>query len=65
MKNISELVFERQILLFGHVASLSSNDHAHKILSSGNPLGKKRGRGRLPKLFGLKFSFNKKSFCLT
>ena len=49
MKNISVLlVFERQMSMFGHVATarLSSNNPAHRILSCGNPPGRKRDRGR-------------------
>ena len=48
MKNISELVFERRMSMFGHAARLSPNDPAHRILSCGNPPGWKRGRGRPP-----------------
>ena len=32
--------------MFGHVARLSSDDPAHRILSCSNPVGWKRGRGR-------------------
>ena len=46
MKNISELIFERQMSMFGHVARISSDDPAHRILSCGNPVGWKRGRRR-------------------
>ena len=49
MKNISQLIFERQMSMFGHVARFPPNDPAHRILSCGNPLGWKRGRGRPPK----------------
>ena len=46
MKNISELIFERQISMFGHVDRLSSDDPAHRILSYANPAGSERGQGR-------------------
>ena len=46
MLNISELIFEHQISMFGHVARLFSDDPAHRILCCGNPVGWKRGRGR-------------------
>ena len=48
MKNISELVFERQMSMFGYAARFSPNDPAHRIISCGNPPGWKRGRGRPP-----------------
>ncbi len=49
MKNISQLIFERQMSMFGHVTRFPSNNSAHKIFSCGNPLGWKRGKRRPPK----------------
>ena len=40
MKNISELIFELQMSMFGHVATLSFDDPAHRILSCANPVEK-------------------------
>ena len=46
MQNISELIFERQMSMFGHVARLSSDYPAYRILSCSNPVVWKRVRGR-------------------
>ena len=54
MKNISKLIFERQMSMFGHVVRLSSNDPAHRIHSCDKPTGWKRGRGRSPSLWLIK-----------
>jgi hypothetical protein len=44
MKHISELVFEREMAMFSHVARLSPNDPAHRIHSCCNLPGWRRGR---------------------
>ena len=44
MTNISKLVFERQMSMFGHVARFPSEDHARRILSCSNPQTWNRGR---------------------
>jgi len=51
MKNISEMVFERQMSMSDHVAWLSANDPtAYRIISCVNPPGWKRGRGEEDRL---------------
>ena len=43
MKNISELIFERQMSMFGYVAKLFSDDSAHMIRSCDKSPGCKHG----------------------
>ena len=46
MTNISKLVIERQMSMFGHVARLTPEDLDHRILSCGNPQMWSRRRER-------------------
>ena len=46
MSKISDMVTERQMSMFGHVARLSREDPVHRIISCSNPSGLKRRPGR-------------------
>ncbi len=46
MVNISRLILERQLSMFGHVARLPEGDPVHRILACPDPSGWARKRGR-------------------
>ena len=46
MTNISRLVLERQLSMFGHVARLPEGDPVHRIIACVDPTGWTRKRGR-------------------